>query len=141
MKKLLFFGFVSVVFWSCGIDDGPREDFHFEILPIESVSLPDFLIANDFNRITYTYFAPSTCHSFNNLYYLENLNERTIAVVNLVTTSSITGLACETLIENEEERGFDFFATLGYDSYVFNFWQGEDENGKDIYLTVEVPVN
>jgi hypothetical protein len=139
MKKFILFA-LTFIFWSCGVDDSSKDDFHFEILPIETVSLPEFLQGNDTNRVIYTFKVPSNCHSFSDLYYLENINERTIAVVALVTDNTETGLDCENLDETIEERGFDFFAAPGFDSYIFKFWQGEDENGNDLYYTVEVPV-
>ncbi len=140
MKKIVLFSLLIGVIWSCSDDNGENEDFHFEILPISTVQIPEILVANDVNRIIYSYLIPSTCHSFSNLYFLENGNESTIAVVNLVTSTAGAGLACESLLDLEEERGFDFFVAPGFTSYIFNFWQGEDENGEDIYLTVEVPV-
>jgi len=140
MKKIVLFGLLIGMIWSCSKESVAGEDFHFEILPIRSVDIPETLMPNDVNRIIYRYNVPSTCHSYNDLYYIENGNQRTIAVVNLVTNSSGIDQPCQTLVEFEEERGFDFFVAPGFTSYVFNFWQGEDENGEDVYLTVEVPV-
>ena len=35
---------------------------------------------------------------------------------------------------------FIFVEALQTEPYIFNFWQGEDEQGNPIYLTIEVPV-
>lgn len=125
---------------SCSDDGGDEDNFSFEILPIATVDVPESLNNDDVNRIQFTYDVPSNCHSFSDLYYIENGNERTIAVVNLVTETVGDGLQCQPLSDVIDERGFDFFTAPGFDSYVFNFWQGEDENGEDVYFTVEVPV-
>ena len=139
MKK---FALVLVIMlsWSCSVDEGPENDFSFEIVPILSVELPDTLVPDQMNSISYTYKLQTTCHSFNDLYYVENGNERTLAVVNLVTTQNAIGDACEDLINSIDEREVDVFVPAGFESVVFNFWQGEDTSGEDIYLTLEVPV-
>jgi hypothetical protein len=46
---------------------------------------------------------------------------------------------CETLDNVTEDATFNFIVTSN-GSYIFKFWQGEDENGEDQYLTIEVPV-
>lgn len=40
----------------------------------------------------------------------------------------------------EQEISFKVHA-LQTSPYIFRFWQGEDNNGDPIYLTIEVPVN
>lgn len=139
MKKLALL-LVILVSFSCSTDDGSSDNFSFQIVPILSVDIPETLTANDVNQITYSYNTPSTCHSFNDLYYIENGNERTIAVVNLVSETTGGGAACQELTDSIDERSFNLFAPPGFSSMTLNFWQGEDENGTDVYLTVEVPV-
>ena len=50
------------------------------------------------------------------------------------------GLICEPLNEELEWRVFNFECTKNFGSYIFQFWQGQDSNGNDTYLTYEVPV-
>ena len=58
-----------------------------------------------------------------------------MAVVNVVYDNS----NCEDLENSSIERTFNFSAI--YDQvYIFRFWQGEDENGEDVYLIYEIPV-
>ena len=70
MKKLLFIALVSMLISSCNVDDAIGQDFHFEILPIEEILMPESFTAGEFYQIDYSYYRPSTCYSFNELYYL-----------------------------------------------------------------------
>ena len=139
MKKIIILGLLVGLVWSCTVDNGSDDNIRFEILPIASFDVPDTLEAGNLNRINYAYYLPSDCHSFNNLYYIESGNQRTIAVVNTVVENN-TALGCQTLIEELDERHFDVMAPFGFNSLVFNVWQGEDESGQDVYLTIEVPI-
>ncbi len=138
MKKLFFFGFVIVSFWSCSVDP-VNEDFYFEILPIESVSIPNEMRFGEVYTIGYSYFKPSSCHFFNDLYYVAEINVRTIAVINKVLNSNENTI-CETLTNELEERSFNFHVNKNEGAYIFKFWQGEDENGHDTYLVFEVTI-
>ncbi|RLD30135.1 MAG: hypothetical protein DRI75_01110 [Bacteroidetes bacterium] len=139
MKKIFFFGCVIVAFWSCSLDDSSNEDFHFEILPIESASVPTEMRFGEVYTIHYSYFRPSSCHFFNDLYYVAESNIRTIAVINIVLNANENNI-CESLTNTLEEKSFNFVVNNIEGTYVFKFWQGEDENGQDIYLVYEVPV-
>ncbi|MCF6295187.1 MAG: hypothetical protein L3J25_05810 [Flavobacteriaceae bacterium] len=139
MKKIFFFGFVALAFWSCSIDDSINEDFYFEILPIESASVPTEMRFGEVYTINYSYFKPSSCHFFNNLYYVAESNIRTIAVINKVINNT-GNIVCEDLTDELEEKSFNFVVNNNGGTYVFKFWQGEDENGEDTYLVFEVPV-
>ncbi|MCO4820987.1 MAG: hypothetical protein KC469_02890 [Flavobacteriaceae bacterium] len=130
-----------LICWSCSLDDGSDDNIQLEIVPITTVDMPESLLGGDINRISFSYIVPSTCHSFDNLYYLANRNERTLAVVTNVVNDLGSGNPCEDLIDVEESGFLDFYAAPGFDSYTFNFWQGTDENGEDIYLRATVPVN
>ena len=136
MKKLFYFGLIIAAFWSCSLDDSANEEFHFEILPIENASVPDEMSFNEVYTIGYSYFRPSTCHGFNDLYYVAENNTRTVAVINTVIDNN----ACEGLIGELIERSFSFFVQNNSGSIIFKFWQGEDENGQDVYLIFEVPI-
>ena len=75
-------------------DDGPN--FSFEILPVESVVIPDAFTLGETYPITVSYFRPSTCHTFKEFYYLKENNVRTVAPINYAFERN----DCETL-ENE----------------------------------------
>ncbi len=114
-------------------DDTP--DYSFEVLPIESVVIPDEFTLGETYPITVAYFRPTNCHAFKEFYYLRENNERTVAPINYVLNND----NCETIEDDLVEATFNFLVTSN-GSYIFKFWQGEDDNGDDQYLTIEVPV-
>lgn len=139
MKKLIFFGLIIAAFWSCSIDDSPKEVFLLEILPIESASVPTEMSFGETYTINYSYLKPTTCHTFNDLYYIAESNVRTVAVISKVLIAN-EGIICQALTNELEERSFSFVANNREGTYVFKFWQGEDDNGQDTYLIYEVPI-
>lgn len=138
MKKLFFLGIV-VTFLSCSTNSPTTEDFYLEFLPIESVTMPNEMVYGKDYIINYSYFKPSTCHSFNDLYYDVNDNIKTIAVIAKVLRDNGT-LICESLNGELEERSFTFHVNKNTGAYIFKFWQGEDANGQAKYLVYEVPI-
>jgi len=134
MKKLIILGFILTLFSSCDINnDG--SDFVLEILPVESVDIPDSFTLGEVYPITVTYLRPSTCHQFREFYYAKDNNIRTVAVI----TYNFLDNDCQDLENELVQETFNFKVT-GNGSYIFKFWQGEDDNGENQYLTIEVPV-
>jgi len=135
MKKFLLFGFLISFMLSCSPEDDSTLNFYSVTLPIESVDMPaEFVLGNTY-EIRMTYLRPSGCHLFNDFYYVNEDGIRTIAIINTVFYDQ----DCE-IFENEEVEVYFDFQVNGFDPYVFRFWQGEDDNGNDIYYLVEVPV-
>ncbi|AXG69069.1 hypothetical protein KORDIASMS9_01288 [Kordia sp. SMS9] len=139
MKKILFLALIlsSVLFNSCSVDDVASDiQFQFEFIPIESVEMPSIFNLGSTHTISVTYKRPSTCHTFSNFDYQQQpQNLRIVAVVNFVTP----GNNCEPLEEEFKTETFNFSA-LDLEPYTFRFWQGKDDEGQDIFLTYEVPV-
>jgi len=134
MKKILILSFILILMGSCSLDDD-RDDFNLEILPIESVDIPDSFTIGQTYPITVTYLKPSTCHLFREFYYDKENNIRTVAVIDYKFLRN----DCEDLEDELVEATFNFHVTSN-GSYIFKFWQGEDNNGDNQYLTIEVPV-
>ncbi|MFD1615925.1 hypothetical protein [Gelatiniphilus marinus] len=134
MKKFVALSLAVFLFASCSLDDD-SQNYSFEILPIESVDIPDAFTLGETYPITVSYFKPSTCHAFKEFYYLKENNERTVAAINYVLEKN----SCDTLTDELVEATFNFIVTSN-GSYIFKFWQGEDTNGEDKYLIIEVPV-
>lgn len=134
MRKFIVYCALLCVFASCSLGDDNSQNFHFEFLPIESVDIPDEFILGETYPITVYYNKPSSCYVFNDFYYVSELNERTIAVINTVYDDQV----CTQAIEPANAT-FNFVVTSN-GTYVFKFWQGEDDNGEDVYYIVEVPV-
>lgn len=120
---------------SCSLNDDNDANYSFEVLPVESVEIPAEFTLGETYPIKVKYLKPTSCHVFKEFYYSKNLNERTVAPITLVYEND----NCQTLENTLEEATFNFIVT-GNGSYVFKFWQGEDEAGEDQYLTIEVPV-
>ena len=133
MKKILCILLV-ITLYSCGLSDDSL-DQRFEIIPVESAIVPEEFILGNIYRIDLTYIRPTTCHAYNNIYFIPDGNERTIAVINTVFEGNGN---CEA-IDTELEASFDFKA-LEEGSYIFKFWKGMDVEGQDIYETIEIPV-
>lgn len=136
MKKLLFICIAILTFWSCSVDDDRSDyNYYFEFLPIEEVVIPEAFELDSTYQIEVSYYRPSNCHTFHDFYYVAEENERTVAVINIADDYS----DCEELEDELIDVSFNFIAV--YDqTYVFKFWQGENEAGEDIYLTYEIPI-
>ena len=139
MKKsaLLVFIFIAL-FTSCSIDDDNYNNFYLEVIPIDSVEIPESFVLGETYQIDMTYTKPNGCYYFNDFIYEVDDQQRTIAVVNTVYTN--LNNSCEEDAEAEEVTVHFDFIVLSNETYVFKFYQGEDENGEDQFLLVEVPV-
>ena len=133
MKKLVLLLSLLFAFNSCSTDDG--DNFRFELLPVESVEIPNEFTLGETYEITIRYYRPSTCHAFNSFYYEKNLNTRTIAVESIVFEQD----GCEALESVLVEKKLNFHVT-NTGSYIFKFWQGANEYGEDVFLEYEIPV-
>ena len=133
MKKLVLLCVVMFSLASCSIDDS--NEYYNEILPIESVVIPEQFVLGKVYPITVKYIRPAGCYVFYDFYYTRELNQRTVAVVNSVFTNQNCGISEDA----EAEATFNFKVTSN-GTYVFKFWQGKDESGTDLYYIVEVPV-
>ena len=134
MKKLIVFCVLLSTLMSCSLSDDNSVNYHFEILPIDSVDIPEEFILGEIYPITVFYTKPSGCYVFNDFYYVKELNERTVAVINTVYEDRPCTQATE-----QAEATFNFMVNSN-GTYVFKFWQGEDEAGNDLYYIIEVPV-
>ncbi|WP_179353421.1 hypothetical protein [Winogradskyella vidalii] len=136
MKKfaLLSILFISV-FTSCNLDDVDNNNYlGTEVLPIESVEMPEYFVIGETYEILITYERPSNCYQFYTFLYDIHENERTVAVVNAVYAND----AC---VEETESVTVSLdFRVTGTETYLFKFYQGLDENGEELYYIVEVPV-
>ncbi|MFT4780559.1 MAG: capsule polysaccharide export protein KpsE/RkpR [Psychroserpens sp.] len=136
MKKIFLLSFLMFSLFSCS-DDSDVLNYYNEPLPIESVNVPEAFQFGQVYSIEVNYFRPSSCHIFNTFLVENNENETTIILVNTVYEDS----NCETLEANSNEAQATFnYQVNDIGPHVFKFWQGKDNNGSDLYLIVEVPV-
>lgn len=134
MKRVLFLLSMFLVLNSCNLnDDG--EKYHLELLAVEEATVPDSFELDGVYEIKIKYYRPTSCHSYDGLYYDKHLNIRTIAVRNIVFERN----NCVPVNTELTEVSFNFHVTNN-GSYVFKFWKGTDANGENIFEEIEVPV-
>jgi len=132
--KSFFICLIALMTFSCSIDNEENINSYIEVLPIVSVSMPEYFEHGETYQIDITYLAPTNCHYFNDIYYDLEGNTSHVAILNTVVDNG----NCETT-NLEDQTSFNFEAnTTGL--HIFKFWQGEDENGQDMYLLMEVTV-
>jgi hypothetical protein len=118
---------------SCSIDDD-AESFHLEVLPINSVEMPEEFVFGGTYEVFMDYTRPTGCHVFNDFLYQINGQERTVGILNTVYTDYI----CE---DNPETVTVSFqFNVTSQETYIFKFYQGVSEENIDQYLIIEIPV-
>jgi len=124
----------SVTLSSCS-DDDDYHDYHLEYIGAKSVEVPDEFIHGQTYRINVTIELPNSCYFFYNQYdYFYEGTSRLIYPIAHVDD----GVPC-TL--NITETTFSIpVQVLQKEPYIFKFYQGEDEDGQDMFLTIEVPV-
>ncbi|AUC74795.1 MULTISPECIES: hypothetical protein [unclassified Olleya] len=133
MKKLIT-ALIVLLFMSCSVDEEQRPRLNLEPIPIESVTVPEYFEQGQTYQIDLNYIQPTNCYAFYDIYYVKEDNIRTIAIINSVYDSD----TCEDS-NLEVEKSFNFIVT-DQEDYIFKFWQGEDANGENVYLTMEIPV-
>jgi len=134
MKRFLFISLLLILFHACSLEDNSI-NYSLELLPVESVDMPESLIKGETYPIKVTYFKPSTCYTFKEFYYLKENNENTVAVINYLYENN----NCVALDDELVEATFNFEVTDN-GSCIFKFWKGVDDHDEDQYLTMEVPV-
>lgn len=134
MKKILLLLALVFAINSCSVkDDGPN--YHYEVLPVESFTVPESFYLGQTYPIKVTYKKPTDCHTFVGFYYEKNGNVRTIAV----QTSVLDNSACQPISEEPVEVSFNFQCTYS-GTYIFKFYKGTDAVGNDVFEEVEIPV-
>lgn len=135
MKRIFLIVVSIVIFHSCSVDNDNPPSFFLEVMPVQSVSIPQEFVFGQSHEISVTYAVPSDCYEFNDFIYQIDGNERTVAVVNTVYTTGECNFSEEVV-----EVSFDFVVT-STEPYVFKFYQGQDTlTTLDQYYIIEVPV-
>lgn len=137
MKKNILFPlpvfFISLA--GCSIDNNPTEEpVAYEKVKILSTNIPAKLTAGEKIILRLTYDRPTRCHKFLGIDYEELKGVLYFGVVTVYDKDQVC--------ENEDltaSTSFEF-TPEPVDFYIFKFWQGRNEQGEDLYLTVEVPV-
>jgi hypothetical protein len=129
----LFLAFGLLI--GCNDDDDNYHDYHLEYVNVISADLPDEFVYGNTYRIDVTIVLPNSCYFFYNQYdYFYEGTSRLIYPIGHVDD----GVDC-TLNIRETTYSIPVQA-LQSEPYIFKFYQGEDADGQDMFLTIEVPV-
>lgn len=134
MKKIVLLTLFLLTLVGCS-NDYDQPNYSYEVLPIDSYTLPESFTLGETYEIKLKYKKPSNCHFFQGIYYDKNLNVRTIGIQTTVLESA----DCTPLTAEPTEVSFNFYVT-NTGSYIFKFYKGEDANGENIFEEVEIPV-
>ncbi len=136
MKKtfLLILCCIAITITSCSLDDDSVE-FNFVPLQIVDAEFPESFTLNETYNIKITYIIPNNCIAFEG-FDISNID---------ITSRNIVAIGSErldevcNLVAVEAEGSLDFIC-LYEGTYFFRMWTGEDENGEQQYIELEVPV-
>ena len=137
LKKSIFLLLCFLAFGlsSCKLEDD-SVNFRFVPLQIVSADLPDSFTLNETYEIRVQFLRPSACVFFEGF----DITKEGTTTRNVVAIGTEFYEQACTLAVEEQEATFNFIV-LYEDPYLFRFWTGEDENGNQQYLEIEVPVN
>lgn len=135
MKKIALFILLITTLAGCTLDNNNRDSYSYEVLPVDSYTLPEKFTLGNTYEIKLKYTKPSECHYFQGIYYSKDLNTRTIAIQTAVNNNQV----CTQSIPAPSEVSFNFYVT-NTGSYIFKFYKGKDATGKELFKEVEVPV-
>ena len=136
MKKtfLLILCCIAITINSCSLNDD-IVDFNFVPLQIVDAEFPESFTLNETYDIKITYILPNNCIAFEG-FDISNID---ITSRNIVAIGSERkGEVCN-LVAVEAEGSLEFIC-LYEGTYFFRMWTGEDENGEQQYIELEVPV-
>ena len=136
MKKFIILFLAVFLIYGCNDDDDNNyHDYYLEYVSVISADLPDEFIYGRTYRINVTIELPNSCYFYYNQYdYFYEGTSRLIYPIAHVDD----GVPCT---PNIRETTFSIpVQALQYETYIFKFYQGEDADGQDMFLTIEVPV-
>jgi len=136
MKNFTLIFILLLMMTSCSSDDINDIDFTYELMPVTNVNIPDTLRLNETYNFPLSYMRPSTCYGFAGFNVIENEEEIKLSILNTVIKN---GSNCEDLENHIVTQTFEFLVERE-DYYIFKIYEGEDEEGNDLYLTKEVTV-
>ncbi len=127
---------LSISVLSCSSDNDNDHDYHLEYSGVINVELPNEFNYGSTYQINITISLPNSCYFYYDQFdYIYDGPTRLIYPIVHVDD----GIGCNEVIT---EITFSIpVRALQKETYVFKFYQGEDSDGKDTFLTIEVPVN
>jgi hypothetical protein len=134
--KFMSIFIMLIIFSGCNDDDEYNDhDYHLEYIGVIDADVPAEFNYGSTYRIDVTIELPNSCYYFYNQY--EYFYEGTSRLIYPIAHID-DGVACTPDIRTTT---FSIpVQALQTEPYIFKFYQGEDANGQDIFLTIEVPV-
>jgi len=135
MKHFISLFLVVLLLFGCNNDDDTDHEYHLEYSSVLSAELPDEFVYGRTYRINITIELPDSCYFYYNQYdyFYEGSSRLIYPIVHIDD-----GVTCT---PNSRETTFSIpVHALQNEPYIFKFYQGEDTDGQDIFLTIEVPV-
>ncbi len=136
MKRFFYAVIAVLALSSCTLDDDDP-NFNYVALNIVEAELPESFNLNETYDIKVTYQTSNDCSFFEGFDVVRE--DETVRRVVALGRELIDEDNCkeETVLVTEMFR----FIVLYNQPYTFRFWQGENADGENEYLEVEVPVN
>ena len=134
MKKIIFTLLITIVLISCttDVDNGPQ--YQINTVPVVLDAFPTKFAADSVTEIPMKYVLPTNCSDFYNIYYLKNVNTRTVAVQVIKDSQK----NCATNI-NVSTVSLKFKPTF-IGTYHFKFWKSTDASGVDTFYEYDAEV-
>lgn len=137
--KISFFLLLSIIIFSCSLDDVSDISFEHELNPIVRVKTPDSLSVSEHYNFSVEYENTADCYVFIGFYVEEGEQpqERIITALSTVTDPAKNCRLYE--FPRVENASLEFIANRE-DFYILKFWQGWDEKGNPIYLERRIEI-
>ena len=133
--KYLILAMIAVAATAISCNDDNDHDYFLEYVRVTDADVPDEFILGQTYRLNVTVELPSSCYYFYGQYdYFYEGTSRLIYPIAHVHDGEPCTL-------NIRETVFSIpVQALQAEPYIFKFYQGQDDDGQDIFLTIEVPV-
>ncbi len=129
---------------ACSPEGDRRLSFQVEFLPVESIEMPEYMSSGQTYQLKVYYKRPHDCHYYDGFYTETDNQSQILAVQTLV----IQNATCESLLNEPSEYAFYEFKCPLYDElgtfnnvYEFKIYKGDDEEGRGVFETVQVPIS
>ncbi len=134
MKNIIFILLFTILFTSCSnnVDNGPQ--YQIDTVPVVMDAFPTKFAADSITEIPMKYILPTNCSNFYTIYYLKNINTRTVAVE--VIKESQKSCSVNTVYSTATLK----FKPTFIGTYHFKFWKSTDSAGLDTFYEYDAIV-
>lgn len=132
MKNLFYLALIALFVTACSTD-GPN--YRPKLLTIDQSTVPQSFTFKSVDTIKVKFTLPNACHAFHSVYYQYRDTTRIVAIraIEYLDTN-----CSQATIQREIKIPIRVAQSK---TYLFKFWKGKDNNGKDIFEEKAVPVN